>query len=178
MIQSPQVDLPRGFGGGSDIWDAPQASVVLDADYFTGAAPPAEGITGSLSATESGSDTITSTGAVAVAGQLTATEAGADGATAAGAVVVAGALAALCGKIDVWLLATLAVPRGATADVLARAVAPLGGRVELFASPELALQRAVGLAGEDDRIAAFGSFYTVAAVKRVLQTVKNTVSPP
>ena len=91
---------------------------------------------------------------------------------------IAGALAALCGKIDVWLLATLAVPRGATADVLARAVAPLGGRVELFASPELALQRAVGLAGEDDRIAAFGSFYTVAAVKRVLQTVKNTVSPP
>lgn len=52
-IKLAQTELPVGLRGGSDIWDAPQASVVLDADYFTGAAPPAEGITGSLSATVS-----------------------------------------------------------------------------------------------------------------------------
>ena len=82
---------------------------------------------------------------------------------------IPGALAALAGKVDVWLLAALDVPRGASVAVLESAVAGLGGRVESFASPEQAFQQAVGLAGGDDRIAAFGSFYTVAAVRRFLQ---------
>lgn len=81
---------------------------------------------------------------------------------------IAGALSALSGKVDLWLLAGLAVPRGAGAEALARVVAGLGGRVELFDAPEAAFARAVGLAGENDRIAAFGSFYTVAAVLRAL----------
>ena len=87
---------------------------------------------------------------------------------------IAGALKALCGKVDVWLLARLDVPRGATAETLSAVVSGsgtmvgLGGRVECFDSPERAFRRAVGLAGENDRIAVFGSFYTVAAVLRDL----------
>jgi dihydrofolate synthase / folylpolyglutamate synthase len=84
---------------------------------------------------------------------------------------IVGALAPLAGKADVWLLADLAVPRGAAAAVLARVVADgkLGGQVECFASPALAFERAAKLAGENDRILAFGSFYTVAAVMRALK---------
>ena len=81
---------------------------------------------------------------------------------------IAGALAALAGKVDHWLVAGLDVPRGAPAARVASVVADLGGRVGQFDSPEAAFACAVGLAGENDRIAAFGSFYTVAAVLRVL----------
>ena len=81
---------------------------------------------------------------------------------------IAGALAALRGKVDVWLLAGLDVPRGASAETLAavHASGGLGGRVECFASPAEAIKRAAKLAGENDRIAVFGSFYTVAAFLR------------
>jgi len=78
---------------------------------------------------------------------------------------IAGALAALSGKIDVWLFATLDVPRGASAETLAavHSKGRLGGCAECFASPAEAVARAAKLAGENDRIAVFGSFYTVAA---------------
>ena len=84
---------------------------------------------------------------------------------------IAGALGALAGKIDVWLLASLDVPRGAPAEALAAVVAEqqLGGDVEAFVSPAEAFARAAKQAGEDDRIAVFGSFHTVAAVLRVLK---------
>ena len=84
---------------------------------------------------------------------------------------IAGALATLAGKIDVWLLAGLDVPRGAPVGMLATVVseAQLGGRVECFASPTEAWSHAAKLAGEDDRILVFGSFYTVAAVMRTLK---------
>ena len=88
---------------------------------------------------------------------------------------IAGALTALSGTVDVWLLAGLDVPRGAPAEALSAVVSGIrgaaaapGGGVECFASPESAFRRAVGLAGENDRIAVFGSFYTVAAVLRDL----------
>ena len=81
---------------------------------------------------------------------------------------IVGALAALEGRVDVWLVAGLDTPRGASARTLADVVAGLGGDVLQFASPEQAFAHAVGRAGEDDRIAAFGSFYTVAAVMRML----------
>ena len=81
---------------------------------------------------------------------------------------IAGALATLAGKIDVWLIVGLDVPRGAPASTLVQAVVGLGGRVETFAAPDQAFAHAVGLAGENDRIAVFGSFYTVAAVMRAL----------
>lgn len=84
---------------------------------------------------------------------------------------IAGALSALAGIIDVWLLASLDVPRGASAEVLAAVVAgsKLGGRVECFASPADAFTRAAKLAGENDRILSFGSFYTVAATMRAMR---------
>ena len=90
---------------------------------------------------------------------------------------IAGTLAALAGKIDVWLLSSLGVPRGASAEALAAVVAAgdLGGSVECFASPTDAFKRAAKLAGENDRIAAFGSFYTVAAVMRAVKTVPDAV---
>ena len=83
---------------------------------------------------------------------------------------IAGALGALAGKIDVWLVAGLDVPRGAPAAALAAVVASekLGGAVESFASPAEAFARAAKLAGENDRILVFGSFYTVAMVLRAL----------
>jgi dihydrofolate synthase/folylpolyglutamate synthase len=84
---------------------------------------------------------------------------------------IAGALAPLAGKVDAWLLAGLDVPRGAPAEALAVVVADgkLGGSVEIFPSPALAFARAAKLAGENDRILAFGSFYTVAAVMRAIK---------
>ena len=79
---------------------------------------------------------------------------------------IAGALAALRGKIDLWLLAGLDVPRGASVETLAGIVAEadLGGNIERFASPLEAFAQAVKLADDNDRILVFGSFYTVAAV--------------
>lgn len=49
-VPDPEIDLPRGITGGSDVWDQPQASVVLDADFFD-AAPGGGGsqtLTGTL----------------------------------------------------------------------------------------------------------------------------------
>jgi dihydrofolate synthase/folylpolyglutamate synthase len=84
---------------------------------------------------------------------------------------IAGSLAPLAGKVDHWLLADLEVPRGASSAVLAASVhgAALGGSVEQFASPAEAFARSAELAGENDRILVFGSFYTVAAVMRSMQ---------
>lgn len=84
---------------------------------------------------------------------------------------IAGALAALAGRIDLWLLAGLDVPRGAPAETLAAVVADgrLGGSVACFASPEEAYACAAKQAGENDRILVFGSFHTVAAVMRALK---------
>lgn len=47
-IKIAQTDLPVGLRGGSDAWDQPQASVVLDADFFS---EPASGGGQSLSPT-------------------------------------------------------------------------------------------------------------------------------
>ena len=81
---------------------------------------------------------------------------------------IEGALRELAGRVDVWLFATLDVPRGAPADVLmaAHREARLGGIAERFASPVEAMAHAAKLAGEDDKILVFGSFYTVSACLR------------
>ena len=79
-------------------------------------------------------------------------------------------IAAVCrelrGRIDRWYAATLDNPRGATAAEVARAIAEsrAGGEVREFASPRQAIAAAQGDAADDDRIAAFGSFFTVADV--------------
>jgi len=69
-------------------------------------------------------------------------------------------------QIDVWLLADIAAPRGATAAELALVLAKegLSGEVRKFPSITFALRHACNEAGENDRITAFGSFYTVAEV--------------
>lgn len=80
---------------------------------------------------------------------------------------IAGVVAALKTQIDVWLLAGLAVPRGATVTELAAVLeAENVLDAQCFTSVSAALHHAYNQAGDNDRIAAFGSFYTVAEVMR------------
>ncbi|GAB1232488.1 bifunctional tetrahydrofolate synthase/dihydrofolate synthase [Ferrigenium sp. UT4] len=82
---------------------------------------------------------------------------------------MAGVVRALDAQIDVWLVAGIDAPRGATSDELAQVMAESGIRGEIVACASLAeaLEEASNRAGENDRIAALGSFYTVAEVMRV-----------
>ena len=85
---------------------------------------------------------------------------------------IAGALAPLKGKVDYWYAATLDGTRGTSAAALQAVIeaSGLGGEVETFASPDVAMRAAIGRAGESDRILAFGSFYTVAGVREALKS--------
>lgn len=77
---------------------------------------------------------------------------------------MAGVVRALDPHIDIWLVAGIDAPRGASAGELAQVLQECGvrGKIETFARTADALRRAYEAAGENDRIAAFGSFYTVA----------------
>ncbi|MGA9667323.1 MAG: bifunctional tetrahydrofolate synthase/dihydrofolate synthase [Gallionella sp.] len=79
---------------------------------------------------------------------------------------MAGVAAALGSTVDTWLVAGIAAPRGATAGELAQALKRSGVRGEMltFDSIAEAVTYAYNAAGENDRIIAFGSFYTVAEV--------------
>jgi dihydrofolate synthase/folylpolyglutamate synthase len=79
-----------------------------------------------------------------------------------------GVVRALDGQIDVWLVAGIDAPRGATVAELAHVLqnAQVQGEVKPCASIADALHEASNRAGENDRITAFGSFYTVAEVMR------------
>ncbi|HEU0220173.1 MAG TPA: bifunctional tetrahydrofolate synthase/dihydrofolate synthase [Gallionella sp.] len=79
---------------------------------------------------------------------------------------IAGVAAALDPLIDTWLVAGIDAPRGATAAELAQALQDAGvrGAIQIFGDIAAALRHAYNAAGENDRIAAFGSFYTVAEV--------------
>ncbi|HET7831451.1 MAG TPA: cyanophycin synthetase, partial [Gallionella sp.] len=79
---------------------------------------------------------------------------------------MAGVVTALDPYIDAWLAAGIAAPRGATADELASALrqSKVRGAILTFDSITAALRHGYNEAGENDRIAAFGSFYTVAEV--------------
>ncbi|MDR1163874.1 MAG: bifunctional tetrahydrofolate synthase/dihydrofolate synthase [Candidatus Accumulibacter sp.] len=85
---------------------------------------------------------------------------------------IAGVLRALAQEVDFWLPVSLDVPRGASASVLARFLESLGGEVLHADSPEDAFFRAIGQAGENDRILIFGSFFTVAPVLRATRPSK------
>jgi len=76
---------------------------------------------------------------------------------------------ALDAQIDVWLVAGIDAPRGATTAEMLQVLqnARVHGEVKPCASITEALHEASNRAGENDRIAAFGSFYTVAEVMRV-----------
>lgn len=81
---------------------------------------------------------------------------------------MAGVAQALKDNIDVWLVTGIDAPRGATAEQLAEVLRneSVRGEIRMFPSPAQAWQHACNEAGEDDRIAAFGSFYTVADVMK------------
>jgi len=81
---------------------------------------------------------------------------------------MAGVARALKDHVDVWLVAGIHAPRGATAAELALVLDAEGvkGTILTFATATDALQHACNEASENDRIAAFGSFYTVAEVMR------------
>ena len=83
---------------------------------------------------------------------------------------MAGVVHALKGQVDVWLVSGINAPRGATAAELAMVLEKTGvaGEILTFATVTEALQHACKEAAENDRIAAFGSFYTVAEVMRAL----------
>ncbi len=82
---------------------------------------------------------------------------------------MAGVVQALDAQVDVWLVAGIDAPRGATAQELIEVLkeAQLQGELVCCESIENALDEASKRAGENDRIAAFGSFYTVAEVMQV-----------
>jgi dihydrofolate synthase/folylpolyglutamate synthase len=80
---------------------------------------------------------------------------------------IAGVVEALKNQIDVWLVGGIDAPRGASAVELEQVLRKADVKEVLcFANATDALHHAYNLAGENDRIAALGSFYTVAEVMR------------
>jgi len=77
---------------------------------------------------------------------------------------IAGVVYALDPHIDCWLVAGIAAPRGAEPAQLEQVLRQCGVRGEIRACKNIAdaLSYACNEAGENDRILAFGSFYTVA----------------
>lgn len=83
---------------------------------------------------------------------------------------IAGVAQAVQAEVDEWLLASLDVPRGASAQTLHEALdrVAVSTPVTCCESVAAAWRLACERARENDRICAFGSFYTVA---RILQLV-------
>ncbi len=83
---------------------------------------------------------------------------------------IAGVVRALQGQVDVWLLAGIDAPRGATADEMGQLLRRELPQAEIqsFITVSAALHHACKVAGENDRIVAFGSFYTVAEAMRAM----------
>ncbi len=81
---------------------------------------------------------------------------------------IAGVVRALKDHIGHWLVAGIDAPRGASAAEVTEGLREAGvaAPVEGFGTVAEACRRACELAGESDRIAAFGSFYTVADALR------------
>jgi dihydrofolate synthase/folylpolyglutamate synthase len=75
---------------------------------------------------------------------------------------VDGVVAALKDVIDLWLVSGIGHPRGMSATALAAHMA--GTAHEVFPDIAAAYRHACQIAGESDRIAAFGSFHTVAEI--------------
>jgi dihydrofolate synthase/folylpolyglutamate synthase len=79
---------------------------------------------------------------------------------------IAGVVAALDPHIDTWLVGKLDTPRAATTERLESVLEQSRMRGEIIICKNIpdALRYAYNAAGENDRILAFGSFYTVAEV--------------
>ena len=84
---------------------------------------------------------------------------------------IAGVVQAVAPEIDSWFLAGIDQPRGAQAQEIEKVVRPIANNlhIEVLDTVPLALDRACRYAGENDRIIAFGSFYTVADAMRASQ---------
>lgn len=87
-----------------------------------------------------------------------------------------GVIAHLKKRIDHWYVTDLPLPRAATAEhIKQRLLASIAGPAEsdseisihTFSSPQQAFTAALNEAGENDRIAVFGSFFTVAGAMEV-----------
>jgi hypothetical protein len=91
-IQSPQVDRPRGIGGGSGQWDDGPAGVVLLDDYFS--APGAGGISAALAAAEVGADSAAGVAVVFLSSAAAANESGSDSLSGSSSASVLAALVA------------------------------------------------------------------------------------
>jgi dihydrofolate synthase/folylpolyglutamate synthase len=77
-------------------------------------------------------------------------------------------------QINVWRVAGLDMPRGATAAEIAAALRQAGvpdDAIQTFDTVADALRHASKEAGDDDRIVTFGSFHTVAEAMRELNPV-------
>ncbi len=85
---------------------------------------------------------------------------------------MADVLAAVGDIVDTWHLATLATPRGASAEQLhaALSAAAIGAPVALHPDVVAAYSEALAQAGPTDRIVVFGSFHTVGAILRAVQS--------
>lgn len=82
---------------------------------------------------------------------------------------MAGVVEALEPYVDTWLVSQIDTPRTATADELAHVLRQCGVRGNIQACKNIteAVSEAYKAADENDRIAAFGSFYTVAEVMKI-----------
>lgn len=83
---------------------------------------------------------------------------------------VEGVSAAMAGVVDEWFLAPLDVPRGLNVEALAERVRHAGvTRLNQCPSVAEAIETARASAGEDGLVIVFGSFFTVAEARDVLQ---------
>jgi dihydrofolate synthase/folylpolyglutamate synthase len=82
---------------------------------------------------------------------------------------MAGVVVALNPHIDTWLVAGIDAPRGASSTELEQVVQQgrVNGAIKCFSNIAEAVSFAYKAAGENDRIVAFGSFYTVAEVMQL-----------
>ena len=83
---------------------------------------------------------------------------------------IAGVIQEVGAGVDVWYLADISVPRGATAQQLARLIHQFDSACDVRKFPDVttAYRQACLDAEQDDRIIVFGSFYTVADVMKEL----------
>ena len=89
---------------------------------------------------------------------------------------IAGVAGALTAKIDVWLTASINLPRGAAAGDVVGALKEAGAgeeTIQSFPDPAAAYAFACEHATGNDRICVFGSFHTVAEVLRYRNVVEH-----
>mgnify|MGYP000265339117 CR=1 FL=1 len=77
-------------------------------------------------------------------------------------------LAELANSVDEWHLASLAVPRGNNAAELAKSLLGVSDKVNCFDKVEDAYKMALSKVKPTDLILVFGSFFTVAAIRKLL----------